>query len=114
MRPPQPDGVMAEIARAVWGQPHASPNFHIGYNILLQMGIFANVLMEDTGPWKPWTNTSIEEALANVKRKLGLRGDGTHDAVISRILQRRLSLIDGTFVWPSGVCSALVYWFKQQ
>jgi len=114
MRAPLPDGVMAEIAREVWGQPHDSPNFHIGYNILLQMGIFANVLMEDTGPWKPWTNTSIEEALADVKRKLGLMGDDNYDAVISRILQGRLRWKDGTFVWPSGVCSVLVYWFKQR
>lgn len=114
MRAPVPDGVMAEIALRIWGQPHDSPNFQIGYNILLRMGIFANVLMEDTGLWKPWTNTDMNEALADVKRKLGLVGDDRHDSSITEILNDRLTWENGRLVWPRGVCSALVYWCKQK
>ncbi len=112
MRAPTPDGIMAKIAREVWGQPHDSPNFQIAYNILLQMGIFANVLMEDSGQWKPWTNDSLDEAVAEVKRKLGLDGHDSHDPFIRKILQENLTLDDGRLSWPSGVCSALAYWFK--
>jgi ubiquinone/menaquinone biosynthesis C-methylase UbiE len=53
LRAPTPDGVMAEAATRVWGQPYDSPNFQVAYNALLQMGIFPHVLMEDTGLWKP-------------------------------------------------------------
>jgi len=113
MRAAVPDGVMAEVAREVWGQPHDSPNFLIGYNILFQMGIFANVLIEDTGLWKPWTNTDLDEALADVKRRLGLAGDDRHDGPIEKILIDRLTWKDGRLVWPPGVRSALVYWYKQ-
>ena len=114
MRAPVPDGVMAEIALEVWGQPHDSPNFYIAYNILLEMGIHANVIMDSAGPWKPWTSTSIEEALVEVKRKLGLAKDNPHhDADITRILENRLMWRQGKLVWPAGVRSALVYWFKE-
>lgn len=112
MRAPTPDGIMAKIAREVWGQPYDSPNFQIGYNILLEMGIFANVLMEDTGTWKPWTHDSIDEAVADVKRKLGLCGDDSHDPYIRNVLRDNLTSNDEKISWPSGVCSALVYWFK--
>jgi hypothetical protein len=86
-----PDGVMAEAARHVWGQPYDSPNFQVAYNALLQLGIFANVLLEDTGLWKPWTNA-------------------THDAFLRDLLARHLTEIDGQWVWPRGTRSALVYW----
>ncbi len=113
MRAPVPDGPMAAIARKVWGQPYDSPNFQVGYNILLGMGIFANVLMEDTGLWKPWTSGSLEEALIEVKRRFNLTGDDSHDAFIARILEDNLVRKNGGLFWPPGVCSALVYWHKQ-
>ena len=65
-------GSWREAARRVWGHPHDSPNFQVAYNALLQMGIFPDVLMEDTGPWDPWTSASLEEALAEVRRRFGL------------------------------------------
>ncbi len=114
MRVTTPDGLMAGIARHIWGQPHDSPNFHIGYNALLQMGIYPNVLMEDRGLWDPWTNTSLEAAVEEVKRKLGIEGTVTHDAYLFEILGRYLKLQDGCYVWPKGVRSALVYWNPQQ
>ena len=114
MRVPTSDGVMAEAAMRVWGQPYDSANFQIAYNALLQMGIYANVLMENTGLWKPWRSASIEEALADVKRKLGLVGDTVHDDYLRQLLERRLSYENGEYVWPRGVRSALVYWDVSQ
>lgn len=113
MRAPVPDGLMAAIAREVWGQPHDSPNFQIAFNTLLGMGIFANVLMEDTGLWKPWTSESPEEALAEVKRRFDLARDDSHDDFLRSILKENLVCKDGSFVWPAGVCSALLYWHRQ-
>lgn len=105
-----PDGLMAQAARRVWGQPYDSPNFQVGYNALLQMGIFANVVMEDSGLWKPWVNASLDEALAEMKRRFDLVNDPTHDAFLRDLLARHLTEEDGQWVWPRGTRSALVYW----
>ncbi len=77
---------------------------------MIQTGIFPNVIMEDTGLWEPWTNESIEEALADVKRKLGLIDENAHDGFIRDLLERRLVFKEGNYVWPRGIRSALVYW----
>jgi SAM-dependent methyltransferase len=105
-----PDGVMAEAARHVWGQPYDSPNFQVAYNALLQLGIFANVVLEDSGLWKPWTNASLDEALADMKRRFDLVNDPTHDTFLRDLLARHLTEVDGQWVWPRGTHSALVYW----
>jgi len=105
-----PDGVMAEAAQHIWGQPYDSPNFQVAYNALLQLGIFANVQIEDTGLWKPWTHTSLDEALADLKLRFDLLNDATHDAFLRDLLARRLTKVDGQWVWPRGARSALVYW----
>jgi precorrin-6B methylase 2 len=112
MRVPTVDGVLAEAAMRVWGHPHDSPNFQVGYNAMLQMGLFPNVLMEDTGLWDAWTHDSLEEALADVKRRLELPESepSEHDAFLRELLRRRLTWQDGHYVWPPGVRSALVYW----
>ncbi|MEN6475061.1 MAG: class I SAM-dependent methyltransferase [Syntrophaceae bacterium] len=112
MRVTTPDGLMAEIARHIWGQPHDSPNFHIGYNTLLQMGIYADVLMEDTGLWEPWTNDTLEEAVEEVKSKMGMAGSKSDDTYLLDLLGRKLTFKDGKYAWPLGVRSALVYWEK--
>lgn len=110
MRAPTPDGVMAEAARHIWGHPHDSPNFQVAYNALLQMGLFPNVLMEDSGLWPPRTNESLEEALSKVKRRLGLIDTTEHDDFLMDLLRRRLTWQDGKYVWPAGIRSALIYW----
>ena len=112
MRAPKVDGVLAEAAVQVWGHPHDSPNFQVGYNVMLQMGLFPNVLMEDSGLWNARTNDSLDEALADVKRRLGLLDvePSEHDAFLQDLLRRRLTWQDGRYVWPPGVRSALVYW----
>jgi precorrin-6B methylase 2 len=105
-----PDSVMAEAAVHVWGQPYDSPCFQVAYGGLLQLGILANVLMEDGGPWEPWTHESIAAAVAEVKRRLVLPDGDEHDACLHDLLARRLTRVGDTFVWPAGVRSALIYW----
>jgi len=110
LRAPSIDGVRAEAALHFWGQPLDSPNFTIAYNVLLQAGIYANVLMENTGLWKPRTSSSLEEALGDMRRFLALDDSGEHDGYLMELLQRRLTLKEGKYVWPPEVRSALVYW----
>ncbi len=114
MKMPAMDGVMAEAAMRVWGHPYDSPNFQIAYNALMQMGLYPNVLMEDAGEWAPWTHGSIDEALDDVKRRLGLKDDESHDGFLRSLLERRLKLTNGRYVWPRGVRTALIYWDTEQ
>lgn len=110
LRAPSLDGIRAEAARHIWGQPLDSPNFTIAYNILIGMGIYANVLMEDTGLWKPRVSPSIEEAHRDLKRFLGLADSPEHDGYLLTLLRRRLHWRCGRYLWPPEVRSALVYW----
>ena len=100
IRAPSLDGVRAEAARHIWGQPLDSPNFTIAYNILLQVGIFANVLMEDTGLWKPRTSESLEDALGSMKRRFGLLETREYDDYLMDLLRRRLTWQDTSSVCP--------------
>ncbi len=110
LRAPLASGVMAEASMEIWGHPYDSPNFPIAYNALLQMDIHANVLMEDTGLWKPWTSKSIDEAVDYVKQKFGISSTDMHDDFLRDLLIKRLEYSDGEYVWPRGVRSSLVYW----
>lgn len=110
MRAPPLDGIMADAARHVLGHPYDSVNFQIAFNALMQLGIFPNVLMEDPRTWDPWTHESVADALAEVKRKLRLYDDTTHDAFLKDLLERRLIRKDGRYVWPCGTHAALVHW----
>jgi len=110
MRAPVPKDLMSIAAMKIWGQPYDSPDFQVAYNALLQMGIFANVIMEDTGLWDPWTSSSLEEALAEVKRRLNLPQKSEHDGFLRKLLGRNLSVRNGRYIWPRGVRSALIYW----
>lgn len=109
LRAPLPDGLMADISKKIWGHSHDSANFQVAYNALLQMGIFANVIMEDSGLWDPWTNESIDDALRDVKRKMGLLDIHSYDGYLSDLLSERLEYRDGRYVWPKGNRSALIY-----
>lgn len=110
MRAPLTNSVMGQAAQRVWGQPHDSPNFVVGYNVLVEMGIYAHVLMEDTGEWGAWTNNSLEEAFAEIKRKLGLEGPSEHDDFLMGLLREHLTQQGDLWVWPNSMRSALVYW----
>ncbi len=110
LRAVAPDGVRAEAAAHIWEQPIDSPNFTIAYNILIQAGIYANVLMENTGLWNPKASSSLEEAFQSMKRYLGLEESDIHDGYLKELLQRRLTWDGSRYLWPPDVRSALVYW----
>lgn len=112
MRAPDADGIMAKASMRVWGQPYDSPNFNVAYNALLQMGLYPNVQMEEAGLWKSWTDDSLEAALVRLKSRMDLPVDGPsdHDLFLYDLLKERLTRLDGQYVWPSGVRSALIYW----
>ena len=111
IRVPVVDGPMAEVARLVLGHPNDSPNFVVAYNALLQMGIVANVQVEDVGPRAAWRHPSIEAALADVKVRMDLPDEpGPLDGPITEILERHLRRTVGGHCQPSSVRSALVWW----
>jgi len=104
------DGVMAQAALRVWGQPHDSPNFVIAYNALVQMGIYASVQIENTPPWGAWKSESLDAAYAEIKGKLGLMGPSEHDDFLMGLLRENLVERDGAWIWPPSMRSALIYW----
>ena len=110
LRAPDADCIQVEAALHLWGHPYDSPNFTIAYNVLIQMGIYANVLMENTGYWKPRVSPSLDAALERLKREMCLASVDKHDAFLADLLRRKLKKQDGVYVWPKEVCSALVYW----
>jgi SAM-dependent methyltransferase len=110
LRAPDVDGLLAEAARHIWGQPADSPNFTIAYNILLQMGIHANVLMEDSFSWRPFTYADLEDALADMKRRFDVKGSTEYDDYLLALLRSRAIQCDGQCMWPNQTRSALVYW----
>jgi SAM-dependent methyltransferase len=110
LRAPAPDSLMADISRTILGQPYDSPNFQIAYNALLQMGIFADVIMEDSGFWKPWTYSTLRDAVDDVKKKMGVMNTHLHDAMLSTLLGKHLRRTDDGLIWPENIRSVLVYW----
>ena len=110
LRVPAHDGVIGELSMLLRGQWHDSPNFTVGYNLLLAAGVYGNVLMEPT-PVRFWTDATLEDAVQRVKRHLRVEGSG-HDAAIAECLARRLAFVGGAYRWPDGMRSALVYWDK--
>jgi SAM-dependent methyltransferase len=110
LRAPDPEDLMSVAAKHIWGQPYDSPDYQVAFNALLQMGIFPNVLMEDTGLWDPWTSPGMEEAFSEAKRRLRLPEKSEHDGYLRDLLERKLTLRDGRYFWPKGIRSALVYW----
>ncbi|MBI9043655.1 MAG: methyltransferase domain-containing protein [Anaerolineaceae bacterium] len=109
IRAPFLDSIMGQASGMVHGHPHDSPNFHIAYNILLDMGIHANVLMEKKGLRKGWQHESLAEALLEVKERLGIDCD-RYDQDLFRLLEENLIVQDKKYIWPSGNRSALIYW----
>ncbi|SDU07162.1 class I SAM-dependent methyltransferase [Desulfobacula phenolica] len=110
LRAPFADSVMAIASRHVLGQPYDSPNFQVAYNALLGMDIYPDVIMEEAGTWPAWTHDSFEEALDDLKNRLGICDTSQYDDFLSDLLEKHLILKDCKFVWPSGNRSALVYW----
>ena len=86
MRLPTSDGVMAEASRIVWGHPHDSPNLVVAYNALLEMGIYPDIVVQRE-LWRPWVSESLEAALIDVKRRLGVSEISSFDAPLARPAQ---------------------------
>lgn len=110
MRAPDPRGMMAQAAEQVLGHPFDSPNFHVAYQILWQMGIAANVKMEDGSLWKPWRSTSLEESLQEMKSRLGVSDTMQYDQPFSKLLSSYLVQDGEDWIWPSEIRTACVYW----
>jgi len=110
LRVPAHDGVIGELSEFVHGRWHDSPNFIVGYNLLLSTGFYANVLMESK-PVRYWTDPSLDAAVARARRHLHLT-DKEQEASIREILTRRLIFEDGVYRWPDGMRSALIWWDK--
>jgi SAM-dependent methyltransferase len=108
IRIPPVEGVLGELALAVYGRRHDSPNAIIAYNALYSLGIYANMMIEDT--IYPWTDFSLEDAFTRVKRHLRLERSTAYDILIREVLHRRLSCHDGLYIWPDGMRSALFWW----
>jgi SAM-dependent methyltransferase len=110
LRVPAHNGIIGELSERIHRRWHDSPNFIVGYNLLLSAGFHPNVLMEPTAV-RHWTDPTPDAALARAKRHLRLSDDG-HDAVIREVLSRRLVFADGVYRWPDGMHSALIWWDK--
>jgi SAM-dependent methyltransferase len=110
MRAPKDDGLMAQAAKLVWGHPFDSPNYQIAINILWQMGIFPNVIMEEDHLWKPWSHVTLEEALSEMKNRLGLFDNQEWDEKLLDLLESNLQYQSGEYIWPSALRTALLYW----
>ena len=107
LRVPRHDGVIGELSRRIHGSRHDSPNFVVGYNALLQAGIYPHVVMENAD--RLWHNETLEEALSRAKRYLHVHSH-EHDDVIAATLEKRLAMRDGEYWWPDWMRSALIWW----
>jgi len=102
------DGIMAELALKISGCRHDSPDAVIAYNALYSLGIYANVLVEDS--MANWANASLEDAVRRAKKHLHLGPSEAYDELIASTLNRRLSFSDSVYTWPDGMRSALLWW----
>jgi SAM-dependent methyltransferase len=110
LRLPAHDGIIGELCQRLSGVWHDSPNFIVGYNLLLAAGYHPNVLMEPTAS-RHWIDPTLEQAIRRAKRHLHFGGD-RHDALVREVLSRRLTAVEGGYRWPDGMRSALVWWEK--
>ena len=110
LRVPAHDGVIGELSERIRKRWHDSPNFIVGYNLLLAAGFHPNVLMEPK-PMRYWADPTLDDAIARARRHLHLTDTG-HDSTIREILSNRLTFADGAYRWPDGMRSALVWWDK--
>lgn len=109
MRVPAANGIAGALSELIRGQWHDSPNFVVGFNVLMEAGLFPGVLFEDQ-PVRVWNDATVDEALARAKRHLHVEG-GEWDGQFREVLKRRLrAKPDGRLDWPDGMRSALCWW----
>lgn len=114
LRAPNPDGLMARAARQIWGQPYDRPNFQIAYNVMLQMGIFPHVLMEEKGLWPGKTSKNFDEAYEKIKTRFGVNEESEHGAYLKDLLKENFKETKGKIQWPAEVRTGLIYWNTEQ
>lgn len=110
MRAPLLTGMMAQAAQLVFGHPYDSPNYQVAFNILLEMGIFPNVIMEDGDLWQPWRSDSFQASLQEMKNRLGVAETTRYDTQFSELLSQHLRQEGEEWVWPAEIRTACVYW----
>ncbi len=110
IRAPGEEGLMAQAMKLVWGHPYDSPNYQIAMQILWEMGIFPNVIMEEDHLWKPWSHPLLEDALIEMKNRLGLFDNNEWDDRLRDLLASNLVYQSGEYFWPSAIRTALLYW----
>ncbi|MFQ5380453.1 MAG: hypothetical protein ACE5EF_02350, partial [Dehalococcoidia bacterium] len=108
LRVPAWNGVMGELAEAIRGSWHDSPNFVVGFNALAEAGIHPNVIVEDVTA-RVWSDDSLDDAVRRARRHLHLEAD-EHDATILSVLRERLVKEGSGYRWPDGMRSALCWW----
>lgn len=108
LRLPAHDGIIGELSERIHGSWHDSPNFIVGYNLLLTAGFHPHVLMEPK-PVRFWTDPTLDDAVLRAKRHLHL-DDDRHDGTIREVLSRRLTPRGGVYPWPDNMRSALIWW----
>ena len=106
------DGIIQELSAKVHGTRHDSTNFVIAYNALYQMGIYANVFMEDFR--RSWTDPTLETAFARAKRHLHIEDETAYDDLVRDTLERRLTHEGSSYRWPDSMTTALVWWRPSQ
>ena len=106
IRLPPADGILGELSLKIFGRRFDSPNAIIAFNALYSMGIYPNILVENS--FINWVNSSIQEAFIRAKRHLHWKKNFEYDALIMDNYENRLKFINGSFIWPDGMRSALL------
>lgn len=104
------DAPMAKAAMHVWGQPYDSPNFQVAHSAMMQMDIYPDVVMETDKGWDPWTHETLDMALSEVKNRLNLETDSTHDRYLRSLLEDSLIKEESHYRWPVGNRSGILHW----
>jgi 2-polyprenyl-3-methyl-5-hydroxy-6-metoxy-1,4-benzoquinol methylase len=112
LRLPPADGILGELSSVIFGRRYDSPDAIIAYNALYSLGIYANVLVEET--ILNWVNPNFEDAFNRAKRHLHMETTATYDVLIRDTLRRRLKYLDNSYIWPDGMRSVLLWWKPHQ
>ncbi len=108
IRLPPIDGVIGILSKTIYGRVYDSVNAIIAYNALYNLGIYANVKVEQE--IHSWVNNTLDEAFMRAKRHLHLASNNNYDKLIRDTLNRRLVPGDNGYIWPDGMRSALIWW----
>ena len=109
MRVPAGDGIIGALSELVRGEWHDSPNFVVGFNTLMEAGLYPRVLFEEQ-PVRVWNDATVNEALARAKRHLHIEGTEWDESIRAVLDERLRTNPAGGLDWPDGMRSALCWW----